>query len=72
MAEMENNGHTKSMSDILEDILFKNADPTGEQINQLIERTYSDYKKSLKDKRNVEKHIYHRDLLAYLIKTYGH
>jgi len=58
---------------IPEDLLLGPEPYTGEQISDLIEKSYQDWKRSKHFKRtDIERHLYHRDLLSYLIKNYGH
>lgn len=68
------NLYTKDMSkSMIENLLIGQKPYTGEQISELIEKSYQDWKKSMNYKRiDIEQHLYHRDLLSYLIKNYGH
>lgn len=52
----------------------KNDAWSGTEIHNLIEGVHEDYKTAVKSKRKVNptKVLYYRDLLSYLVKTYGH
>jgi len=45
---------------------------SGEDIHAVIDSVHKDYDKSRKFRRDIEGTIYYRDLLSFLIKTYGH
>lgn len=45
---------------------------SGEDIHAVIDGVHKDYDRSKKIRSNVEGTIYYRDLLSFLIKTYGH
>ena len=45
---------------------------SGQQISELIEDVYDDYNYYLKTRESPEITLYYRDLLAYLVKNYGH
>ena len=45
---------------------------SGEDIHQVIDSVHKDYDRSKKLRRDIEGTIYYRDLLSFLIKTYGH
>jgi len=45
---------------------------SGEDIHAVIDSVHKDYDRSKKIRSNIEGTIYYRDLLSYLIKTYGH
>ena len=68
------NLYTKEMSkSMIENLLIGQKPYTGEQISELIEKPYQDWKKSMNYKRSdIEQHLYHRDLLNYVRKNYGH
>jgi len=57
------------------DVFLKHDDQpkhSGEDIHQIIDGVHIDYEKSKKSRRDVEGTIYYRDLLSFLVKTYGH
>ena len=57
------------------DIFFKETNQekhTGEDIHAVIASEHKDYDKSRKFRGDIEGTIYYRDLLSFLIKTYGH
>jgi len=45
---------------------------SGEDIHAVIDGVHIDYEKCKKTRKDIEATIYHRDLLSFLIKTYGH
>ena len=45
---------------------------SGEDIHAVIDSVHKDYDKSRKFRGEIEGTIYYRDLLSFLIKTYGH
>jgi Mg2+/Co2+ transporter CorC len=45
---------------------------SGEDIHAVIDSVHKDYDKSKKYRSDIEGTIYYRDLLSFLIKTYGH
>ena len=45
---------------------------SGEDIHAVIDSVHKDYDKSRKFRADIEGTIYYRDLLSFLIKTYGH
>ena len=45
---------------------------SGEDIHAVIDSVHKDYDNSRKFRRDIEGTIYYRDLLSFLIKTYGH
>ena len=45
---------------------------SGEDIHAVIDSVHKDYDRSKKLRRDIEGTIYYRDLLSFLIKTYGH
>ena len=45
---------------------------TGEDIHAVIDSVHKDYDRSKKFRADIEGTIYYRDLLSFLIKTYGH
>lgn len=57
------------------DIFFKETNQqkhSGEDIHAVIDSVHKDYDNSRKFRRDIEGTIYYRDLLSFLIKTYGH
>ncbi len=59
----------------MRDIFIKESNQSkhsGEDIHSIIDGVHKDYDKSKKDRRDIEGTIYYRDLLSFLIKTYGH
>jgi len=54
---------------------FQKPEPvtrSGEDIHKVISGVHIDYEDEKKKKRDPELTIYYRDLLTFLIKTYGH
>ena len=45
---------------------------SGEDIHGVINSVFLDYERSKKSRRDIEGTIYYRDLLSFLVKTYGH
>ena len=45
---------------------------SGEDIHNVIDSVHKDYDRSRKFRGEIEGTIYYRDLLSFLIKTYGH
>jgi hypothetical protein len=45
---------------------------SGEDIHAVINSVHLDYESARKSRYNIEGAIYYRDLLSFLIKTYGH
>lgn len=59
----------------MRDIFIKEPNQSrhsGEDIHSIIDGVHKDYDRSKKDRRDIEGTIYYRDLLSFLIKTYGH
>ncbi len=57
------------------DIFSKEPNQTkhsGEDIHEVIDGVHIDYEKCIKTRRDIDDTIYYRDLLSFLIKTYGH
>ena len=44
----------------------------GEDIHAVIDGVHIDYEHHKKSRDNIDQTIYYRDLLSFLIKTYGH
>lgn len=54
---------------------FQKPEPvthSGEDIHKVISGVHTDYEEAKSKKRDPELTIYYRDLLTFLIKTYGH
>ena len=69
---MQINHYNRSMA---RDIFIKDITQekhSGEDIHAVIDSVHKDYDRSKKIRSNIEGTIYYRDLLSYLIKTYGH
>ena len=45
---------------------------SGEDIHAVIDSVHIDYEAAKKSRYNIDGTIYYRDLLSFLIKTYGH
>ena len=57
------------------DIFYKETNQekhSGEDIHAVIDGVHIDYEKAKKSRRDIDGTIYFRDLLSFLIKTYGH
>jgi len=62
-------------SSMARDIFLKEPEQpkhNGEDIHQVIDGVHIDYEHYKKSRANIEQTIYYRDLLSFLIKTYGH
>jgi len=69
---MQINHYNRSMA---RDIFIKEENQnkhSGEDIHAVIDSVHKDYDRSKKYRSNIEGTIYYRDLLSFLIKTYGH
>lgn len=60
------------MTDRFEEFVLNGKQWSGQQISELIEDVYDDYNYYLKTRESPEITLYYRDLLAYLVKNYGH
>jgi hypothetical protein len=69
---MENNDYNTVMTDRFEEFVLNGKQWSGQQISELIEDVYDDYNYYLKTRESPEITLYYRDLLAYLVKNYGH
>ena len=69
---MKNNDYNRVMNDRFEDFVLSGKQWSGQQISELIEDVYDDYNYYLKTRESPEITLYYRDLLAYLVKNYGH
>ena len=68
------NSYNKKMA-TFRDIFIKEPNQnkhSGEDIHAVIDSVHKDYDKSRKFRGEIEGTIYYRDLLSFLIKTYGH
>jgi hypothetical protein len=70
--KMENNDYNTVMTDRFEEFVLNGKQWSGQQISELIEDVYDDYNFYLKTRESPEITLYYRDLLAYLVKNYGH
>ena len=69
---MQENHYNRSMArDIFMKETFQERH-SGEDIHAVIDSVHKDYDRSKKIRTDVEGTIYYRDLLSFLIKTYGH
>jgi hypothetical protein len=69
---MQLNQYNSSMA---RDIFLKEPDPhkhNGQDIHDVIDGVHIDYELYKKSRANIDQTIYYRDLLSFLIKTYGH
>jgi hypothetical protein len=69
---MKNNDYNRVMNDRFEEFVLSGKQWSGQQISELIEDVYDDYNFYLKTRESPEITLYYRDLLAYLVKNYGH
>jgi hypothetical protein len=69
---MKNNDYNRVMNDRFEEFVLSGKQWSGQQISELIEDVYDDYNYYLKTRESPEITLYYRDLLAYLVKNYGH
>jgi len=60
------------MNDRFDEFVLNGKQWSGQQISELIEDVYDDYNYYLKTRESPEITLYYRDLLAYLVKNYGH
>jgi hypothetical protein len=70
--KMKNNDYNRVMNDRFEKFVLSGKQWSGQQISELIEDVYDDYNYYLKTRESPEITLYYRDLLAYLVKNYGH
>jgi hypothetical protein len=70
--KMQNNDYNTVMTDRFEEFVLNGKQWSGQQISELIEDVYDDYNYYLKTRESPEITLYYRDLLAYLVKNYGH
>jgi hypothetical protein len=69
---MKNNDYNMKMNDRFDEFVLNGKQWSGQQISELIEDVYDDYNFYLKTRESPEITLYYRDLLAYLVKNYGH
>jgi hypothetical protein len=69
---MKNNDYNMKMNDRFDEFVLNGKQWSGQQISELIEDVYDDYNYYLKTRESPEITLYYRDLLAYLVKNYGH
>ena len=72
MEKMQVNQYNKSMA---RDIFSKEPNQPkhdGQDIHDVISGVHIDYEHYKKSRANIDQTIYYRDLLSFLIKTYGH
>lgn len=69
---MKNRYYNMGMTDRFEEFVLHGKHWSGQQISELIEDVYDDYNYYLKTRESPEITLYYRDLLAYLVKNYGH
>jgi hypothetical protein len=69
---MKNNDYNRAMNDRFEEFVLSGKQWSGQQISELIEDVYDDYNYYLKTRESPQITLYYRDLLAYLVKNYGH
>jgi hypothetical protein len=70
--KMKNNDYNRIMNDRFEEFVLSGKQWSGQQISELIEDVYDDYNYYLKTRESPQITLYYRDLLAYLVKNYGH
>ena len=72
MEKMVLNQYNKLMA---RDIFLKETDQPkhdGQDIHEVIDGVHIDYETHKKNRADIDRTIYYRDLLSFLIKTYGH
>ena len=74
MENLKNNIYNRSMPYDFEtkDKNVDNSEWSGQEINNLISDVHEDYEIFTKQRANPSIVLHYRDLLSYLIKTYGH
>jgi hypothetical protein len=70
--KLKNRDYNMRMTDRFEEFVLNGKQWSGQQISELIEDVYDDYNFYLKTRESPEITLYYRDLLAYLVKNYGH
>ena len=74
MEKRKNNIYNRSMPYEIgsKDKIIDNSEWSGQEITNLISDVYEDYETFTKQRANPSVVLHYRDLLSYLIKTYGH
>lgn len=74
MEKLKNNLYNGSMSFEIEskNKIIENSEWSGQEITNLISDIHEDYETFTKQRANPSVVLHYRDLLSYLIKTYGH
>ena len=72
MEKLKNRDYNMRMTDRFEEFVLNGKQWSGQQISELIEDVHDDYNFYLKTRESPEITLYYRDLLAYLVKNYGH
>ena len=70
MDESNYNGEMSSKDIFIKEPLVEKH--SGEEIHAVINSVHLDYESARRSRYNIEGAIYYRDLLSFLIKTYGH
>jgi len=72
--KLKNNLYNGSMSFEIEskNKIIENSEWSGQEITNLISDIHEDYETFTKQRANPSVVLHYRDLLSYLIKTYGH
>lgn len=70
--KLKNKDYNMKMENRFDEFVLNGKHWSGQQIAELIEDVYDDYKFYLKTRESPEITLYYRDLLAYLVKNYGH
>jgi len=71
---LKNNRYNRSMPYDIDskNKSIENSEWSGQEITKLISDIHEDYEISTKQRANPNITLHYRDLLSYLIKTYGH
>lgn len=74
MEKLKNNLYNGSMSFEIEskNKIIEDSEWSGQEITNLISDIHEDYETFTKQRANPSVVLHYRDLLSYLIKTYGH
>ena len=72
MEKMPKNNYNNEMARDIFHKVPEQEQHSGEDIHGVINSVHLDYERSKKDRNEIEGTIYYRDLLSFLIKTYGH
>lgn len=70
--KVKNKYYNMRMNNRFDEFVLNEKQWSGQQISELIEDVYDDYNYYLKTRESPEITLYYRDLLAYLVKNYGH